>query len=61
MRGALTDYLRSHPPSHQRIEKFERLMRNPALWPEVYVGRRNYKELIGRFERNYPEEWEDLG
>ena len=36
-------------------------MRNPALWPEVYVGRRNYKELIGRFERNYPEEWEDLG
>lgn len=61
MERALTDYLRSHPPSHQRIEQFERLIRSTDLPRKAYVGRRNYRELISRVERSYPEEWEDLG
>ena len=62
LQGTLSDYLRSHPPSRQRIEQIEKLIRKMNLQngQKFYAGRRNYQELLPRSKQEYPVEWGNL-
>ncbi len=52
----LTEYFRSHPYSILRAERY-RSEATQADLERYYVGERNLKERISRFETEYPDEW----